>query len=158
MSKIADKYFGDILAYPTIVEATNAQTADTFADIADADLIEPGWLLCIPDDGDAATGPPPAPDGLDRPALANATYQSQFTQDGTAPLTDGQYSEAAAPGSATMTTVTLTDNITYGQLEGRDVAVVVLVTDPGGSGTFYDLAVVVNQDGTPHQHRHDRPG
>jgi heat shock protein HslJ len=48
-----------------------------------------------------------------------------------------------------MTTVRLTDNIAYGQLNNQAVAAVVLVTDPGGSGTFYDLAVVVNQNGTP---------
>ena len=149
LSKIADKYFGDVLAYPAIVEATNAQSDETFATIDDADLIEPGWVLCIPSAGAAATEPQPAPAGLEAEALANATYQSQYTQEGSAPLTGGQYSEPAAPGSATMTTVTLTDNITYGQLDGQEAAVVVLVADPGGSGTFYDLAVVVNQNGAP---------
>ncbi|MCB0167399.1 MAG: YbaY family lipoprotein [Anaerolineae bacterium] len=148
LSKIAEKYYGDILAYQTIVDANNAQTDDAFVDIADVNLIEPGWLLCIPSDGEASTAPEqPAPEGLSPEALANTTYKSQFTQDGTAPLVDGEYSEPAAPGSATMTTVTLTDNIAYGQLENADAAVVVLVTDPGGSGTFYDLAVVVNQNG-----------
>ncbi|MCB0214261.1 MAG: LysM peptidoglycan-binding domain-containing protein, partial [Anaerolineae bacterium] len=108
LSKIAEKYYGDILAYETIVEATNAQAGDSFVDIADADLIEPGWLLCIPPDGEASAGPEqPAPEGLSHEALANTTYKSQYTQDGTAPLVDGEYSEPAAPGSATMTTVRL---------------------------------------------------
>ncbi|MCB0196225.1 MAG: YbaY family lipoprotein [Anaerolineae bacterium] len=62
LSKIAEKYYGDILAYQTIVDATNAQTDDTFVDIADVNLIEPGWLLCIPSDGEASTAPEqPAP-------------------------------------------------------------------------------------------------
>jgi len=82
--------------------------------------------------------------------LKNATYKSEWTQSGTAPLTDGEYSEQAAPGSATKTVVKLTDHIAYGQLgDYQQAAAVVLVTDPGGSGTFYDLAVVVNQDGKP---------
>jgi heat shock protein HslJ len=48
LSKISEKYLGDVLAYPEIVEATNAQIGEQFANIANADLIEPGWLLCIP--------------------------------------------------------------------------------------------------------------
>jgi hypothetical protein len=50
LSKLADKYFGDILAYPTIVEATNAaaQADSSYASIANPDLIEIGWQLCIP--------------------------------------------------------------------------------------------------------------
>ena len=46
---------GDVLAYPVIVEATNAQTGEQFANIANADLIEPGWLLCIPGAAGEAT-------------------------------------------------------------------------------------------------------
>ena len=50
LSKIADKFLGDALAYPAIFEATNQQhTADlAFAQIANPDLIEIGWQLCIP--------------------------------------------------------------------------------------------------------------
>ncbi len=81
-------------------------------------------------------------------ALGNVTYQSEFTASGEAPLQDGVYTEEAAPDSATMTTVMLTDDVAYGELStGQKGAAVVLVTDPGGSGTFYDLAVVVPQDG-----------
>jgi ribose transport system substrate-binding protein len=56
LSKIADKYYGNILAYPAIVEATNAKHAedDTFAEIADPDLIEPGWKLWVPSAEEAA--------------------------------------------------------------------------------------------------------
>ncbi len=50
LSKIADKFFGDVLTFPAIFEATNAKAAadDSYATIADANLIEPGWKLCIP--------------------------------------------------------------------------------------------------------------
>ena len=86
---------------------------------------------------------------LDSVMLANIEYKSEWTQSGVAPLTDGEYREQAAPGSATETVVTITEFIAHGQLNGQDAAAVVLVTDPGGSGTFYDLAVVVEQDGAP---------
>lgn len=79
--------------------------------------------------------------------LTNMEYQSEFTKSGTAPLENGEYSEQAAPGSATQTSVTLTDHVAFGELNGEPAAAVVLVTDPGGSGTFYSLHVVVNQDG-----------
>jgi molybdate transport system substrate-binding protein len=50
LSKVADKFLGDLLAYPAIVIATNQQhVADTsFAEIVNPDLIEVGWKLCVP--------------------------------------------------------------------------------------------------------------
>ena len=50
LSKIADKAYGDVLAFPAIVEATNAAAAsdDSYATISNPDLIEPGWKLCLP--------------------------------------------------------------------------------------------------------------
>jgi molybdate transport system substrate-binding protein len=50
LSKIADKFLGDALAYPAIFEATNQQYAadPAFAQITNPDLIEIGWQLCIP--------------------------------------------------------------------------------------------------------------
>ncbi len=50
LSTLADKYYGNILAYPVIVEATNAKAAtdSSYATIDDANVIELGWKLCIP--------------------------------------------------------------------------------------------------------------
>ncbi|HMQ54324.1 MAG TPA: BMP family ABC transporter substrate-binding protein [Anaerolineae bacterium] len=50
LSKIAEKAFGDVLTYPAIAEATNAKAAvdSSYATIADVNVIEPGWKLCIP--------------------------------------------------------------------------------------------------------------
>jgi peptide/nickel transport system substrate-binding protein len=52
LSKIADKYFGNPAAYPAIVQATNqkSQSDAAFAQISDPDLIEVGWMLCVPDE------------------------------------------------------------------------------------------------------------
>jgi 5'-nucleotidase len=51
LSKIAQKFYNDVLAFPAIVEATNAKAAtdNSYAMIANPDLIEPGWKLCLPD-------------------------------------------------------------------------------------------------------------
>jgi putative spermidine/putrescine transport system substrate-binding protein len=50
LSKIAEKFYGDVLAFTAIAEATNAKAASdpSYATIANVDVIEPGWKLCIP--------------------------------------------------------------------------------------------------------------
>jgi peptide/nickel transport system substrate-binding protein len=50
LSKIADRFLGNVLAYPAVVDATNEAAAadDSFAAILDANLIEVGQKLCIP--------------------------------------------------------------------------------------------------------------
>ncbi len=50
LSKIADKFYGDILAYPAIFDATNAAAAagGAYDVIADPNVIEVGQVLCIP--------------------------------------------------------------------------------------------------------------
>jgi len=57
LSKLSDLFYGDILAYPAIVLATNMKAAEdpSYAVIVDPDLIEPGWKLCIPSADDAQT-------------------------------------------------------------------------------------------------------
>ncbi len=55
LSKIADKFYGDPLAFPAIVAATSAQAAtdDSFVALNNPDVIEAGWKLCIPSAADA---------------------------------------------------------------------------------------------------------
>src|SRR5688572_17537824 len=50
LSKIAEKFYGDVLAFQAIADATNAKAAtdDSYATIEDVNVIEPGWKLCIP--------------------------------------------------------------------------------------------------------------
>ena len=94
----------------------------------------------------AATGAVP-PETL--VALENLTYQSALTKSGSAPLKDGKYEEEAAPGSASKVTVSMTDNVAVGDLngDGKDDAAVVLASGGGGSGTFIELVAVVDQSG-----------
>lgn len=55
LSKIAEKSLGDPLAFPAIVEATNAKNASdsSYAKIDDPNVIEVGWKLCIPSSAEA---------------------------------------------------------------------------------------------------------
>jgi len=55
LSKIAEKVYGDVSAYPAIAGATNAKHAadSSFAMIENMDVIEVGWKLCIPGVADA---------------------------------------------------------------------------------------------------------
>jgi len=50
LSKIADKYLGNPQAWPAVMQATNQKSLEdsSFAKIANADLIEPGWKLWVP--------------------------------------------------------------------------------------------------------------
>jgi rhamnose transport system substrate-binding protein len=75
LSKLADKFYGDVLAYPAIFDATNAaaKSDSSYATIANADLIEPGWKLCIPSAEDAQAmmgGAAPAAAPAEAPAAA----------------------------------------------------------------------------------------
>ena len=65
LSKLADKYLGNPMAYSAIVEYTNQKHAEdaSYAEITDPDLIEVGWKVYIPSAEEAAAlapAPPPA--------------------------------------------------------------------------------------------------
>ena len=107
----------------------------------------PGWILAgmlavlLLACGHMKTAESTAPD------FDGAVFISRWTQSETVQLENGEYREPAAPGSATQIVVRLSDDIVLGTLNGGDIAAVILVTDPGGSGTFYDLALLVKEAG-----------
>ncbi len=88
--------------------------------------------------------------GLSPEALKNAEYQTEWTPEGTVRLANGEYRAPAAPGSASEIVVALTEQIAAGELNGEPVTAVILYSSGGGSGTFYELHVLVEQDGQPH--------
>ena len=83
--------------------------------------------------------------------LKNATYESEFVKAGQARMQDGVYEEQIAPDSASKVTLRLSEHFAFGDAnaDGLDDAAVVLVASGGGSGTFYTLAIVVNNSGNP---------
>ena len=82
--------------------------------------------------------------------LPNAEYPVENTSTGRAHLKGGVFEESTAPGSATRTKVRLGKVQSFGDVngDGAEDAAVTLVVDPGGSGTFTYLAVVINDKGT----------
>lgn len=82
--------------------------------------------------------------------LKNTAYPSGWPKEGVAQLVDGVYREKYMPDSATEMVISLADMHTFGDLngDGVDDVVVILISYPGGSGTFFGLAAVLNQDGT----------
>jgi hypothetical protein len=116
-----------------------------------------GWVvLCLVAGCVYYGGRPPSTDAvarapLSREALASAEYLSEFASGGKARLKDGSYREKAAPGSAIDIVITLHERYACGDLDGdgSDDAAVILVVQSGGSGTFYYLCAVLNEEGVP---------
>ncbi len=95
----------------------------------------------------AALGQPPSV-GADTPAtpissrqLLNLSYPNQFARDGSVTLDKGAYSEPTAPDSAAAVSIEYQRGA-FGVVAGRDAAAIVLATNAGGSGRFYDLHLV----------------
>jgi hypothetical protein len=84
--------------------------------------------------------PPPGPDPL------NAAY---IIEDQIVPLVNGRSRVQAVPGSASLIRADVFGDPLYGDLDGDgdEDAAVVIVYDPGGSGTFYYIAAAIHQNG-----------
>jgi hypothetical protein len=80
------------------------------------------------------------------PDLLNATY---WIAGRAVVLTDGRCETPAAPGSAMKTTTVVWGQPVFGDLnaDGDQDAILVLVYNPGGSGTFYYVAAAINVNG-----------
>lgn len=96
---------------------------------------------------EAGAEPAAAVDAATMDALKNLSYQGTSAMTETVQLVDGVYETPAAPGSAAMAYVQTTDLVATGELNGQSAVAVVLNSSAGGSGMFYDLAVVTEQDG-----------
>lgn len=150
LSKLAEKFYSSPSDYLALATQTNlkSETDVLYATIVNPDSINVGWKLCVPTKERAAelngASPPP---GLDQQALANASYRTAINPDQPLQLMDGKYSEPAAPGSASMNEIVLTDQIAYGEVDGVPSAAVVTGATGGGSGFFYDVHLMQVKDG-----------
>jgi hypothetical protein len=92
------------------------------------------WVGILP----AAENPPADP--------RNAIYTVERRP---VPLRDGRHEAEAAPGSAAKAVTSVFGEPAFGDLDGDgdEDAVLLLVHDPGGSGTFYYIAASINENG-----------
>lgn len=81
-----------------------------------------------------------------REVLRNMTFPSEWTPSCQAPLVGGVYEEPAAQDSASKIVIRLTDSVAVGTIGGQTAAALVIVTDPGGSGVFFDLYLVQQRE------------
>ena len=83
---------------------------------------------------------------LTKETLYNAHYVSEVVDGGDVKLTDGEFYDLED-----RITIRIWDPIVYGDLnaDGVEDAVVVLVSQAGGSGTFYHMHAVLNDGGKP---------
>lgn len=77
--------------------------------------------------------------------LESMTFLPTSFPSGKVKLSRGEYRRPAAPGSAEETVVKLTDRRVFGEVNGREIGAAVLYTRTGGTGTFYDLVLVVRK-------------
>ncbi len=81
-------------------------------------------------------------------AAANASYPLEYSSTGIAQLTGGEFREAADDDSASEVVVQLSDQMAMDELSnGRQGLAVILISQTGGTGTFYDLAVLSDENG-----------
>ena len=99
-------------------------------------------------------------DGEALESLRNMTYPSDWTRSRQAPLAGGVYEEPAAPGSASKIVIRLSDSPAVGTIGDQTMAALVTVTDPGGSGVFFDLYLARQRENdwviVDHTHLGDR--
>ena len=90
------------------------------------------------------------PEPIDMDDVRGASYESEWASSGTARLRGGEFREPAAPGSAAELVISVHETA-FGDLNGDGIqdAAVVLVTHPGGSGTFYDVHALIGATGQP---------
>jgi heat shock protein HslJ len=151
LTEISQTYLGRASIYLEIVEATNAKAAedDTFRMIENPDLIFVGQKLILPTGEDQPTE---VQCSLSLETLQNAEYELPDIE-GPFQLTDGKWEgEPFVEGAASRPEVYfIPDGYACGDLndDGNEDATAVLVSMFGGSGSFYYVEAVLNENGEP---------
>jgi hypothetical protein len=102
-----------------------------------------GLAACAPE---AVPPQPPPPAELSAAVLRSTSYASQYVESGKVRLVNGTFEDRAR-----RVMVFFLPEYAAGDLDGDGTpdAAVLLSTTTGGSGTFQDLAVVLNREGEP---------
>lgn len=79
----------------------------------------------------------------------NSSYMTENLPEGIVQLSNGVYERKIAPGATGVIQITIDEHQASGDLNGngQNVGAAILRTNSGGSGTFYELSVVLNQQG-----------
>ena len=98
-----------------------------------------------------ATTPSPAVPPLTLDQLKNGTYLSEYVPAGKITLKNGKFEQSSGAGATQKVVVVMIAPVAMGDLNGDNAsdAAVILATNTGGSGTFYDLHAVLNEGGKP---------
>jgi hypothetical protein len=75
--------------------------------------------------------------------LQSLTVISAVVATGPVKLIGGEYRNSAAPGSASEISIKLTEHHAFGTLNGKEIEAIVLSSSSGGSGSFSELALLV---------------
>jgi rhamnose transport system substrate-binding protein len=149
LSKLADKYYGDVLAYWAIFDATNAAGGD-YAKIENPDQIEIGWKLCIPSAADAeklleargqtmAEAPPAAAGGYTIALIAKHTGNPYFDK-----VNEGANEAAKELGDTLIFQAPATSDVA-GQIELAEALIAQKVNVIGFSANDPDALVPVGK-------------
>ena len=79
------------------------------------------------------------------PDLESLTFRSTVYTERSVTLTRGEFRTPAAPGSASAVVVRLTDKRAFATMDGKAMGAVVVVTSTGGTGSFYELALLAKR-------------
>jgi hypothetical protein len=85
--------------------------------------------------------PPERPSGMS--AFDGVLFHTEWTDSSTVVLTKGRYVEPDEPGSTSQVVIQLSEKGAKGPVDGREIAAAVLISSGGGSGTFYDLVLLI---------------
>lgn len=75
--------------------------------------------------------------------LESLVLRSSVFSDEPVTLIHGEYRAPAAPGSASEVIIRLTDKRVFGVLDGKPTGALIVATSTGGTGTFYELALLL---------------
>ncbi|PLX81689.1 MAG: hypothetical protein C0617_16505 [Desulfuromonas sp.] len=103
-------------------------------------------LLCLTALLGGCLAAPPAGPSLSAESLENSRYSSRYHPEGRVHLAEGVYDNPLR-----RLRVSLAGPVAYGDLDGDGLqdAVAILVTETGGSGSFVELAAILNDGGRP---------